>query len=401
MPKAPAFTIFLASTSFVPTTLAAYNLVDSYTPSNWFDKFHFWDQKDPTNGFVQYKNLASAAKTGLIAIDNKSGTTPAIYMGVDHTTKDPSGRASIRISSKKSYNHGLFIFDLEHSPGGICGTWPAFWLLSDSGKWPVGGEIDVFEGANDDRHNKMTLHTRPGCAIQKTGFSGELETADCDVDAKGQGKNMGCGIRHRPVDDKRRDLETFGQGMNRGGGGVWATSWTSDDISIYHFPRSQVPKNIGTGKPDPAKWGMPVAKFAGGCKIDEYFKNLNIIFNIAFCGDWAGAAWNSSAVCKAKAPSCQEYVRENPEAFRDAYWMVRSVKVYQQGEGKRKLMGRGFGSWLEKQWKKFNEAIGGNPNEGTANEVHAWKRSVEGMLEKRGFGDCKKSFLPFRYGEYC
>ncbi|KAL8782187.1 MAG: hypothetical protein Q9213_005623 [Squamulea squamosa] len=383
MYKASAVATILASTSFVRTTTAAYNLADSYTASNWFDSFLFWDQKDPTNGFVQYTDLASAAKSGLIAVDN-SGSAPAIYMGVDYTTKDPAGRASVRISSKKSYNYGLFIFDIEHNPGSICGTWPAAWLLSDSGKWPVGGEIDVFEGANDDKDNKMTLHTTPGCTIQKAGFSGKVETPNCDVNAEGQGKNMGCGISH-PI----RNSQSFGQGMNKVGGGVYATLWTKQDISIYHFTRSAIPADITNGQPDPAKWGMPVAKFAGGCKIDEHFHNLNIIFNTAFCGDWAGAAWNQSATCMKKAPTCQQYVQNNPEAFKDAFWLIRSVKVYQQGEGNMKLMGRGFGDWAKKTWKKFNDMLGGNPDEGTANEVHAWRRSIKETLDKRGFGDCK------------
>jgi hypothetical protein len=29
------------------------------------------------------------------------------------------------VSSKKTYNHGLFVLDLTHMPGEICGTWPA------------------------------------------------------------------------------------------------------------------------------------------------------------------------------------------------------------------------------------------------------------------------------------
>ncbi|KAI4240965.1 MAG: hypothetical protein L6R40_004845 [Gallowayella cf. fulva] len=386
MYKTTIFTTLLASPTLLQTALAAYSLADSYTASNWFDSFRFFDQKDPTNGFVQYKNLGSAAKSGLIAIDG-SGDRAAVYMGVDHTTKDPAGRASVRISSKKSYNYGLFIFDIEHNPGSICGTWPAAWLLSDSGQWPVGGEIDIFEGANDDKNNKMTLHTTPGCSIQSTGFSGNVETANCDVNAEGQGKNMGCGIQH-PM----RDGQSFGRGMNQVGGGVYATMWTSQDIRIYHFPRALIPADISAGKPDPSKWGMPVAKFAGGCEIDEHFKNLNIIFNTAFCGDWAGQAWNSSSTCMKKAPTCQQYVQNNPEGFREAYWMIRSVKVYQQPEAKMMtLKGRGLGKWLQKQWDKFNHMIGGNPDEGTANEVHAWKRAVEERLEKRGLGDWFKN----------
>jgi hypothetical protein len=35
------------------------------------------------------------------------------------------GRNSVRLVSKKSWTHGLFIADIAHMPGGICGTWPA------------------------------------------------------------------------------------------------------------------------------------------------------------------------------------------------------------------------------------------------------------------------------------
>ncbi|KAI4135417.1 MAG: hypothetical protein LQ341_005879, partial [Variospora aurantia] len=64
-----------------------------------------------------------------------------------------------------------------------------------------------------------------------------------------------------------------------------------------------------------------------------HFSGLNIVFNTAFCGDWAGDAsvWDKST-CKAKAPTCTEYVQNNPGAFKDAYWMIRSVKVYQEGK---------------------------------------------------------------------
>ncbi|KAL8980072.1 MAG: hypothetical protein Q9177_005978 [Variospora cf. flavescens] len=317
----------LASTSLINIALAAYSLADSYTASNFFDSFIFFDGKDPTNGFVQYKDLKTAAKSGLIAIEG-TGDNAAVYMGVDHKTKDPAGRASVRISSKKSYNHGLFLFDIEHNPGSICGTWPAFWLLSDSGKWPVGGEIDIFEGVNEQSDNKMTLHTTPGCLIKNTDFSGEVETPNCDVNAPGQGANMGCGILY-----PKGKAHSYGKSMNAVGGGVYATMWTSQDIRVYYFPRSSIPKDITMGKPDPPKWGMPAAKFAAGCNIDQHFSGLNIIFNTAFCGDWAGDAsvWDKSR-CKAKAPTCKEYVQNNPEAFKDAYWMIRSVKVYQEGK---------------------------------------------------------------------
>ena len=53
--------------------------------------------------------------------------------GVDYQNVIPSygngaygaGRPSVRISTQKSWTHGLFIGDFAHTPGGICGTWPA------------------------------------------------------------------------------------------------------------------------------------------------------------------------------------------------------------------------------------------------------------------------------------
>ena len=57
----------------------------------------------------------------------------AAYIGVDHTNvASGAGRASVRVTSKKAHNHGLFILDLAHMPGGICGTWPALWVPHDT-----------------------------------------------------------------------------------------------------------------------------------------------------------------------------------------------------------------------------------------------------------------------------
>jgi hypothetical protein len=66
----------------------------------------------------------AALNQGLIS----TGTNGATYIGVDHSTTlhtTDTGRASVRISTKKTFNHGLFIADVAHMPGTICGAWPA------------------------------------------------------------------------------------------------------------------------------------------------------------------------------------------------------------------------------------------------------------------------------------
>ena len=127
---------------FIRSTIAGYVLEDDYTPSNFFNMFSFWTSGDPTHGFVDYVSEATAQSSGLI-----STTSNGIYMGVDHTNMAPNGRASVRLTSNKAYNAGsLVILDLQHMPGGICGTWPAFWTVGPN--WPNGGEIDIIEGVH-------------------------------------------------------------------------------------------------------------------------------------------------------------------------------------------------------------------------------------------------------------
>lgn len=45
-------------------------------------------------------------------------------------------------------------------------------------------------------------------------------------------------------------------------------------------------------------------------------------------GDWAGAVWNQDSTCAATGSSCEDYVKNNPGAFSEAYWTVNALKVY-------------------------------------------------------------------------
>ncbi|CAG8008649.1 unnamed protein product [Penicillium salamii] len=310
----------LPALGFASLASAKYSLHEDYgTNGSFFDKFNFFTDSDPTNGYVDYVNRNVAQSHGLI----NASTSNGVYIGVDHSnTASKPGRKSVRLESSKTYQHGLVILDLAHMPGSVCGTWPAFWMLGSD--WPSNGEIDIIEGVNDQSGNQMALHTSDGCTVKNTGFSGKLDTDNCYVDADGQSANAGCAIMSS-------DTQSFGSGFNDAGGGVYATEWTGSAISAWFFPSSSVPKDITSGSPDPSTWGTPAAKFAGSCDIDKHFKDLQIVFDITFCGDWAGedSVWSSSS-CSSKASTCNDYVQNNPSAFEDSYWRLNSLKVYQE-----------------------------------------------------------------------
>lgn len=185
----------------------------------------------------------------------------------------------------------------------------------------------------------MALHTTLGCSINDPGgyagisdvresgkqrFSGSIKTDNCDVYALGQGTNVGCSIA-------TSESTTFGDGFNIGGGGVYAMEWTAQTISIFHFSRNSIPVDLSSGHPTPSTWGIPLAEFSG-CDLQEFIKNQSLVFDITFCGVWAGqdAVWKADATCSQTAATCEEYVARNPAAFATSFWEINSLKVYQQ-----------------------------------------------------------------------
>ena len=189
--------------------------------------------------------------------------------------------------------------------------------------WPNNGEIDIIEGVNDGTLNTMTLHTNAGCSIRNdTGFAGNLVTPGCDVNDPRQFKNQGCSIGST-------SSSSYGTGFNAGKGGIYATEWTSQHIKIWFWPRGQIPADIASGTPNPSGWNSPQSVFQGDCNIDDHFRDNNIIFDTTFCGAWSGEAWKGSSCAQAHGGDCNAFVRDNPQAFKEAFWSVNSLKVYQ------------------------------------------------------------------------
>ena len=74
--------------------------------------------------------------------------------------------ARIYSKGKKSFQYGKMEARIKF-PGGV-GTWPAFWMMGETGGWPKCGEIDIMEhvGYLDNRAS-FALHTQ-----EKNGMNG-------------------------------------------------------------------------------------------------------------------------------------------------------------------------------------------------------------------------------------
>jgi hypothetical protein len=296
-----------------------YHLRKNYAGNNFFDNFYFFNANDPTHGTVRYVDRGTAQNMGLIGIQNGK---VRISADSQHSYGGNDGRPSVRIHSHDKYNSGLFIYDIDHMPVGP-GTWPAYWFLGAN--WPNNGEIDVLEGVDGNEYNNMALHSTQNCRMPSDasifkghwakGPGGKISN-DCFVNAAGQYSNQGCSIQS--------ENGYFGVPSNNAGGGVFAFEWNRDhSLKIWTFHRNQIPADIRNGNPNPSSWGKPQGYFTiGGECSSNHFNNHEIIINLTFCGDWAGEVYNGGR------GACEHRVRSDPGAYRNAYWLINSLKYY-------------------------------------------------------------------------
>lgn len=297
-----------------------YTLQDTYSGTNFFDNFDYFTGYDPTSGFVHYVDSTVATSTQY-NLTYASSDTAVLKVDTTETNAD-TGRYSVRITSKKQYDSGLFIFDVVNSPYG-CSTWPALWL-SDPNNWPENGEIDVMEAVNQaNTGNQVTLHTSTGCNMKaKRKETGDVLYKTC---ANGTNDNSGCGVQGAQ--------DTYGEAFNANGGGIYAMEWRDAGIRVWFFPRSSIPSDIptdvtNTSAPDPSTWGTPLADFPStNCDISSHFKNQSIIANIDLCGTWAGSTsvYSGEDSCPG---TCTDFVATNNTAFETAFWEFNSWRVY-------------------------------------------------------------------------
>ncbi|TEB35019.1 hypothetical protein FA13DRAFT_1728812 [Coprinellus micaceus] len=237
-------------------------------------------------------------------------------MSADSQTWLPNGsyRDSVRIESYARYDGGI-------APWG-CGVWPAWWTVGPD--WPYNGEIDIIEGVHDNQHNQVAFHTAPDCKMDPSAnYTGTISDAGGyqHTDCNGLiNSNAGCGVTEW-------SRASYGPLFDEQGGGVFAMKWDENGIAVWSFFRAAVPEDIGQGTPNPGNWGLPSAILASSqCNpLSRYFNQHSIVFDITFCGDWAGNSYATSG-CPG---TCDERLMD-PTNFVNATWSINYMRVYEK-----------------------------------------------------------------------
>ncbi|BGO91448.1 hypothetical protein NBRC10512_003108 [Rhodotorula toruloides] len=312
----------LSLSAVAPAVQAAYSLQTAYQGDSFFDGWDFWGNRDNlTNGAVNYVSRSTSSQ---VAYTNSAGN---VVIKVDNSTKLASGvnalRDSVRITTNAAFDVGsLFVMDALHVPYG-CSVWPAFWAHARS--WPSGGELDIFEGVNLQQTNQVAMHTVAGCYAANSTVNvtatGDMTFNNCDYTVAA---NHGCTFQ-----DARN--ASYGADFAAAGGGIYAAEFSSDAISVWFFPRAEIPADLRSvnGPPDPSSWGIPMAYYpSSACNINQYFAPQQITINIALCGDWAGQPGVFSPTCG--TGNCADYILD-PSHFDTAYFEIASVRIYAGG----------------------------------------------------------------------
>ncbi|BEI84705.1 hypothetical protein CcaverHIS002_0501060 [Cutaneotrichosporon cavernicola] len=310
--------------------------VDTIQGANFFDSkyWNWWQWDDPTHGDVRYVDSGVAWDNGLVSV-NSAGRA---IMRVETTEKVDRARMSVRIHNNRVWTGGMVMMDAVHMPVG-CGTWPAWW--QNGPNWPEGGEIDILEGVNAFTKNQVSLHSGRGCTMPNNLENNQLgkmttggfDSFDCSSANTG---NQGCGVHDQST-------QSYGDGFNEIGGGVYVLAWQKSGITAWFHPRYNIPADITNNNPNPANWGTPVAHFpSSSCSPYQFFYDHFNIFDTTLCGDWAGAdsVWHQSGYagqdrsCAAITGynSCIDYVRNNGHAFNNAFWEVNYIKYFNSTE---------------------------------------------------------------------
>lgn len=141
-----------------------------------------------------------------------------------------------------------------------CSTWPAFWTTTaeQDGKWPIGGEIDIIENANDEFAGALTtLHTNSGCSIAASIPAQSATVLHTNCSAYNPDRT-GCQSEMNGT-----SVPTWGAALNRAGGGFFAMArsfgTTGKGVRVWYWARGSEPSDLQRGSTavNPENWGKP------------------------------------------------------------------------------------------------------------------------------------------------
>jgi len=281
-----------------------------------------------TNNFgnVHFVSQADATAGKLAFVDSNNH----VILKVDNTTngvQDPTfGRNSVYLESVNTIEIGsLVVFDANHIPFG-CSVWPS--LFTQGNPWPQLGEIDIIENVNLATTNQYALHVGVAPCNQPQGANQTGQTTtntNCTVEPLLKVNTAGCTV----VESQKN---SFGTGFAQNGGGVYAMQWDEDGVSMWFFPRNNIPSDISSGNsnPNPTTWPVPSAFYpASGCNPNEAFGAQIITLYIDICGAFAGdqAVWTQT--CANVAQNCSDpSVVGNPTNYDQAFWDINYLEVF-------------------------------------------------------------------------
>lgn len=323
-----------------PANYDEYGLITDYRGYDFMDESQFkWETADdPTAGYVDYISLGEAQDRNLVDVDSNN----RIILRSDSTNiAFGRGRKSIRLSTKTTYNEGLFVWKVHHMPAG-CGNWSALWTVGND--WPNGGEIDVVEGVNLQTNNGIALHTGDSCNMYDSTdeFNGkwqrhwesDIELRNCSAFATSE--NYGCAIQSN-------NSNSYGNNLNDIGGGYFVMEMSDYHIRVWFFPMNLVPDDIVNGRPNTDLLSIPDASFPMGsnCNFRENFPNHVLVINNTFCGGYAGWSFTPdgcpNVVGNNSMEKCINFVKNEPSEFIEAFWDIEYIRIYQMGNGIRGL----------------------------------------------------------------
>ncbi|KAH9852960.1 concanavalin A-like lectin/glucanase domain-containing protein [Lenzites betulinus] len=317
--------VLLLAASGTPA-LAAYNLVKDFSGTGFFNGWDFFNGFDnTTNGHVNYLDQANATADHLAFVN---GNGQAIIK-LDNTSFVPFNqkRNSVKIITHDFFPIGsVFLFDATHVPFG-CSVWPSFWTMGQN--WPQGGEIDVFEAVNHMTFDQMTLHAIGGCTQAPSAMQlGKTAGSDCSA---GANSSQGCTVQETQPN-------SFGDGFNSNGGGVWGAKFDTDGIFIWFWNRSNIPADVASGgnSVDPTTWQTPSAAWPSStCDISQFFAPQQLVIDITLCGDFAGQPTIYQQTCggplgNSTVDICyiDNVINNGTAEYANAFFEINYVKVF-------------------------------------------------------------------------